>query len=342
MDKQDTPSPEWGGREGFESEMDPQQPGDLNPRSTRLRRIWKLYGRTLALILAMAAGTLCPEAQAASGLLPYLLIGMLFFAFLDISITRESFHGSILAIFFANLAIPFGVFFLLRGMDPELALVGFLTAVAPTATATPVIVSYLHGRVDYVLPSVLLTNIGIALILPFALPWVAGATVRITTGEILPPVLLVMFAPLALAFLLRRFLPAVQRFLLPGKALSFPIWLLMLFIVTSKASAFLQTNTGTSVERLVWIALISLATCTVNFALGAWIGGRSFRREASQALGQKNNSFTIWIALAYLHPLVALGPTFYVLYHNLYNGYLLSRHERTRIPSDLQSRPDGS
>lgn len=301
---------------------------DADSRPSRWQRIWRLYGRTLALILAMAAGALCPEAQGASGLLPYLLMGMLFFAFLDITITRESFHASILIIFLANIAIPLTIFFLFREFDPEVALVGFLTAIAPTATATPVIVSYLRGRVDYVLPCVLLTNIGIALILPFLLPWVAGATVHITTGEVLPPVLMVMFVPLGLAFFLRKFLPSVQRFLLPGKNLSFPIWLAMLFIVTSKASAFLQSTAGFSVSQLLWIAFVSLVICAVNFGLGALIGGRNFRREGSQALGQKNNSFTVWVALTYLTPLAALGPTFYVLFHNLYNGFQLYAAER--------------
>jgi BASS family bile acid:Na+ symporter len=301
-----------------------------NPASppSPLTNFWRLYGRTLALILAMIAGSMVPEAESASSLLPYLLMGMLFFAFIDITITRESFHVSMLFIFLANLAIPLAIFFLLRPIDPVVALVGFLTAVAPTATATPVIVSYLRGRVDYVLPCVLLTNIGIALILPFLLPWVAGATVHINTGEILPPVLEVMFVPLGLAFLLRKFFPAVQRFLLPGKVLSFPIWLAMLFIVTSRASAFLQSTSGFSIDQLIWIAFISLIICVVNFGVGALIGGRHFRREGSQALGQKNNSFTVWIALTYLNPLAALGPTFYVLYHNLYNGLQLYRAER--------------
>lgn len=296
---------------------------------SRWARLWRLYGRTLALFLAMAVGALFPQGQAASGIVPYLLMGMLFFAFLDISFTRESFHASILWVFLANLAVPLAVYFLIRGLDPDLALVGFLTAIAPTATATPVIVSYLNGRVDYVLPLVLVTNVGIALILPFALPWVAGATVHITTAEVLPSVLEVMFVPLILAFVLRKFLPPVQRFLLPAKVISFPIWLTMLFIVMAKASAFLQSNSGTPPIRLAWIALISLGSCIVNFALGAWIGGPVFRREASQSLGQKNNSFTIWIALTYLNPLAALGPTFYVLYHNLYNGYQLYERERS-------------
>ncbi len=59
------------------------------------------------------------------------------------------------------------------------------------------------------------------------------------------------------------------------------------------------------------------------------IGGREFAREASQSLGQKNTSFTIYLALTYANPLVALGPTCYVLWHNLWNSWQLhqSRHQ---------------
>jgi bile acid:Na+ symporter, BASS family len=299
------------------------------PAPSRWMRLWRLYGRTLALILAMAAGAFFPAAQSASGWIPYLLMGMLFFAFLDVSISRESFHWSLLAIFLVNILLPLAVFLLVRAADPGLALVGYLTAVTPTATAAPVIVGFLRGRVDYVVTAVLLTNVGVALMLPFTLPWVAGATVRISTTEVLPPVLEVMFIPLGLALFSRLLPRPAQNFFRRGKLVAFPLWLLVLFLVTSKASAFLLDNRSLLGWTLLSIALLSLAICALNFALGGWIGGRAFRREASQALGQKNNSFTIWVALAYLNPLAALGPTCYVIYHNLYNGYQLYEQERT-------------
>ena len=70
--------------------------------------------------------------------------------------------------------------------------------------------------------------------------------------------------------------------------------------------------------------------CILNFRLGGLLGGERFRQEASQSLGQKNNSFVIWIALTFINPLVAMGPTFYILYHNLYNSWQIYRFERQR------------
>ena len=38
----------------------------------------------------------------------------------------------------------------------------------------------------------------------------------------------------------------------------------------------------------------------------------------------------IWVALTFINPLVAMGPTFYILYHNLYNSWQIYRFERRR------------
>jgi BASS family bile acid:Na+ symporter len=115
-----------------------------------------------------------------------------------------------------------------------------------------------------------------------------------------------------------------------GKPFSFYVWLLALFVVTAESSHFLRNDTTIPARTLLSIAAISLVICILNFGVGALIGGKGFRREASQALGQKNNSFTIWVALAFINPVVALGPTCYVLYHNAYNSLQLMAFERTR------------
>jgi BASS family bile acid:Na+ symporter len=81
------------------------------------------------------------------------------------------------------------------------------------------------------------------------------------------------------------------------------------------------------------IAFVSLVICIVNFGLGALLGGREHWQEASQALGQKNLSFVIWIALTFVNPLVAMGPMFYILYHHSYNSWLIYQFERKRALS---------
>jgi BASS family bile acid:Na+ symporter len=139
-----------------------------------------------------------------------------------------------------------------------------------------------------------------------------------------------MFVPLLLARLVSHLPPAAQGFFRKGKQFSFPIWLLNLFIISANASNFLRSEQPNSLFTLLIIALISLVLCILNFGVGALLGGPRNWQEASQSLGQKNLSFVIWIALTFINPLVAMGPTFYILYHHLYNSWSIYRFEKRR------------
>jgi BASS family bile acid:Na+ symporter len=278
----------------------------------------------------MALGALLPQFHVYSYLIRYLLMGMLFFAYLDIRIERRAFHPGVLWVLAANLAVAFLAYGLLAPFDLILALAAFITAVAPTAISSSVIVSFIEGRVEYVASAVLLTNVSVALLLPFVLPLVAGTSMEVSTWEVLGPVLVTMFVPLALARLARRLPPGIQAAAVRGKPLAFPLWLANLFIVSANASHFLRSGASGSLRSLLQVALISLVICVINFGLGALIGGRRHWQEFSQALGQKNNSFAIWVALTFLSPLIAIGPTAYVLYHNLYNSFQIYLFEKRR------------
>jgi BASS family bile acid:Na+ symporter len=290
----------------------------------------KIYGKVIALLLTMALGALLPQFHTLSFLIQYLLMAMLFFAFLDIDIHPQSFQKGVVWVLLANLSVAFVGYWLVSFFDINLALAAFMTAIAPTAISSPVIISFIEGRVEYLVASVLLTNVSMALVVPVALPFLVGAAVKISIWEVLQPVLIVMFVPLILARFAMRLPQKAQALIRKGKPFSFPIWLLNLFIISAKAADFLRNEHSASLTALAAVALISLAICMVNFALGAWLGGRQYWQESSQALGQKNNSFVIWVALTFLNPLVAMGPTFYVLYHNLYNSWQIYLFEKRR------------
>jgi BASS family bile acid:Na+ symporter len=211
-----------------------------------------------------------------------------------------------------------------------LALAAFMTAIAPTAIAAPVIIGFIQREVAYVVTAVMLTNIASAVIVPIALPSLLGAAVKISVWEVLRPVLLVMFVPLILSRLAARLPRAAQDIIRKGKTVSFPLWLVNLFLISANASDFLRNGNTDSVSRLALIALVSLIICIVNFGTGALLGGRSHWQEASQSLGQKNLSFVIWIALTFINPLVAMGPTFYILYHHAYNSWSIYQFEKRR------------
>jgi BASS family bile acid:Na+ symporter len=288
-------------------------------------------GKGLSLFFTMLVGAIVPQAHVLSFLIQYLLMVMLFFAFLDIEFKPQMLRKSVLWVLFANVTVAFVVYGLLLPFNLTLALAGFMTAIAPTAIAAPVIISLIEREVEYVVASVILTNIATALVVPVALPSLLGAEIQISVWEVLRPVLTVMFVPLLLSQLVKLLPARALTFIRKGKSSMFFIWLANLFIISANASDFLRNGDSGSISILAFIALISLVVCIVNFGVGALLGGRSHWQESSQSLGQKNLSFVIWVALTFINPLVAMGPMFYIVYHHIYNSWSIYRFEGRRI-----------
>ena len=302
----------------------------MTEKLSQLRLFLKTQSKGYALLLIMLMGALLPQFSSVSFLIQYLLMAMLFFAFLDIEFKPQSFQKSVLWILLANVAVAFLSYMLLAQFDIMLALAAFMTAIAPTAIAAPVIIGFIEREVEYVVVSVILTNVANAVIVPLALPSLLGAEIQISVWEVLQPVLVVMFVPLILARLVSYLPSRAQTIIRKRKSFSFPIWLVNLFIISANASNFLRHENTDSISALIIIALVSLVICIINFGVGALLGGRSHWQEASQSLGQKNLSFVIWIALTFINPLVAMGPMFYILYHHLYNSWSIYQFGRKR------------
>jgi BASS family bile acid:Na+ symporter len=292
------------------------------------------YFRTTSLLLAIAGGALVPQGHVASGAVRWIIMVMLFLVFLQTKFTKNSIHRSHLLILAANIAMGFsawGLGGLIGG--PQVALALFFAGITPTATAAPVIVGFLKGRVDYAIAAFLLTNLCIAALMPALLPLVLGKATPDVFIHICGTVLLVVFVPMALAWLIRLVYPAASSWPKRTGNLSFLLWVTALFLITSNASHFLRSQANLPGVILLEIGVLSAVVCAANFALGHLLGGREYSREASQVLGQKNTTFTIYLAMTYANPLVALGPTFYVLWHNIWNSWQLHRINSAELES---------
>jgi len=287
-------------------------------------------GKVVSLLVTMVIGALIPQAQVLTFMVQYLLMTMLFFAFLDLPAKELSLHPGVFKVLLANLLLGIGWYFLFSLVDHELAMTAFIIAMAPTAISSTVIVGFIRGKVDFMVAAVLLTNIVAALAIPFILPNVVGTSVHISTWDVLLPVLITMFVPLILARLSTRLPEKAQVVLRTGKKLSFIVWLSNLFIISAKASYFMINERSGSLILFFQVAGVALLICIVNFVIGAILGGKDYWQESSQALGQKNTSFAIWIALAFMSPLVAMGPTIYTFFHHLYNTWQIYRFEKRK------------
>jgi len=298
--------------------------------------------RTGAILAAMIFGALVPAASEFAWAIRWLIMTMLFLVFLQTRVTWSSLHPTHGLLLLANVLMGFiawGAGWILGGR--EVALAAFFAGITPTATAAPVIVSFLKGRVDYVVVAFVLTNLAISLLMPALLPWVVGKTSPDLFAQVTKSVGLVVFVPLGCAWLLRRVYPPSVVWPRRLGGVSFGVWLIALSLITANASAFIRSQDDASTGLVAKIVLISLAICVGNFLLGRLIGGREFAREASQALGQKNTTLTIYLALTYASPLIALGPTAYVLWHNLWNSWQIHRAGLVpRVHRITPSKPD--
>ncbi|MEY4005335.1 MAG: hypothetical protein RLZZ221_1431 [Verrucomicrobiota bacterium] len=291
--------------------------------------LMKGFTRTAAILGAFVLGGLLPQAAPFAWLIRWLVMTMLFLVFLQTRLSRSALHRTHFILLAVNLALGFAAWrigLILGG--PEVGLAAFFCGITPTAIAAPVIVSFLGGAVDYAVASFLLTNVTIAALLPVILPVVLGRATPEAFAQVAGSIGLVVFVPFALAHLLRAVHPAARSWPSRLRDTSFGLWVTSIFLISAKTSQFIRENSAGAQGVVAAIALASFLVCVASFALGRVIGGRSFPREASQCLGQKNTTFTIYLALAYSSPLVALGPTFYVLWHNLWNSWQLHRAGR--------------
>jgi BASS family bile acid:Na+ symporter len=251
---------------------------------------------------------------------------LLLFAFLNHKISRSIIKKTHFYILAANLIIPFIFYFALRGVDSNLALAAFLTGISPTAVSAPAVIHQLKGKVEFATFSVLLTNLVTSLLIPFLLPFVIGSHVEMSTTSVLLPVLVVLAVPLVIVQLLKRFYNRAIVWLDGKRELTYYILLFAVFLATSKASHFIVEEYSGPKQIIFFIALISMIICAFCFYTGYRLGGKEYRQEAMQSLGQKNNSLTVWIGLTFINPLTALGPVFYILCHNIIISYQLYRN----------------
>src|SRR5215212_2968429 len=184
---------------------------------SNFRSLWKSYNKVFSLSLMIVLGVVFPQFHGLSVYIQYLLMAMLFFSFLDIEIRPQSFQKGVIWLVLANMLIGFIGYWILRPIDLNLALAAFITGIAPTATAAPVIISFINGQVEYVVGAVLLSNVAMSFVLPITLPFLVGDVVQISVWQVLKPVLVTMFVPLLLAQLSKILSPKTQAVIRNGK-----------------------------------------------------------------------------------------------------------------------------
>ena len=204
-------------------------------------------------------------------------------------------------------------------------------AVCPCAAAAVVVAQKLGGDVEETTAYTLLSNVIAAAVIPATFPFVecgTGVSFAAAATAIMTHSVAVLVVPMALAYVVKRWLRPLHRAVVGVKDLSYYIWAVLLaLVVVVTVGGIIGSNV--SLALLLTIAVSALTLCLIQFAAGRHTGRRYSRTaECGQSLGQKNSSFAIWIAATFLSPLAALGPGCYMVWQNIVNSAEIWHHHR--------------
>lgn len=251
---------------------------------------------------------------------------MLFFSFLKMNVAVSDLTINHFYVLIANISIPLLFYFILyESGNSQLAQIAFITGIAPTAIASPIIINLLNGKIEFTVISILITNFIIAFLLPFLIPIMLNGSSSITFSDVLVPVAQIFLIPVFISFILKKYFKKIKTNLEGFNKYVFYVLLLNINLGTAKASYYIRENLSFADSIIYKIALVSFLLCFIFFYLGKLLSPKNLAAEGSQSLGQKNNGFTVWVALSFISPLAVLGPVFYILFQNFYISWQLHK-----------------
>ncbi|MDO4628757.1 MAG: hypothetical protein Q4C70_06200 [Planctomycetia bacterium] len=296
--------------------------------SSKFLKFYRSYG----LFFSIAVGCCSPFLHVISErCFAYFLMPMLFFVFVRIQAPFHAVRWSHVLFLLWNFLFPCGVFVFLRflGFSIDFAMAGFMAAVTPTGTAAPVVMTFLRGNMEYVVMAFLLSTLVFTFAIPFMFPFFYGVPTPGLSMIILKKVAGVVLLPMMLAIFCRLRYPKSQEWGAKAQDFSFMMWQILIILICAQMSHSVLEN-RVVLHAIPQVFLISVSVCFLNFASGRLLGGKTYSRECSQALGQKNCSLTILVAIMYANPIVALGPSLYIMCHNTWNAIQIAHEQKAR------------
>lgn len=262
--------------------------------------------------------------------LPYFIFLMLYFSFnsLDVKTMRFTMFDFWLLLF--QLVVSTAVYFAIKPFSEDIAQGAFVTVLAPTAAAAIAVSLILGANIGMMSTYLIACNLMVAIAAPLAFSLIKpGISFWMSFLAILGKVFPLLIAPFLLALLTRWLLPKANAYINRHKNISFYVWAVSLTVVISRAIEQLMDQFYEHRVIFLWMVIISIFLCFLQFLVGHFIGKRYGDRIAGgQALGQKNTVLAIWMAQTFLDPLSCIVPTLYVIWQNLYNSFQMMQKEK--------------
>ncbi len=272
-----------------------------------------LYGSLLA-------GIFFPGPSAiVSGTIKYLMMTMLFLAFIKISpadvgrALMSNWAGMIWGTLLRLVFAPAVAYWITLALYPPLALPILLLAGVSTGVSSPFFTSLCRGNISYCLVMAVVTSLILPISLPAMVKVLAHATLDYDLTAMALFLAMIIFVPLGAAFVFRALAPGLIE---PMNRMSYPISLVVVaginFGALGRYVPYLKTNP----EQILYCAVFSIGLALVLAILG-WSSSRTRnwadRVAASGSQVWVNNILIIALAVYINEPLAATLSVFYLV-----------------------------
>lgn len=259
-------------------------------------------------------------------LTPSLIFAQLLLTFCRIDVRQIAFRRWHLWLLAVQLVGCVGGYFALKCASFQLAQAAMVCFICPTATAAAVITAKLKGSAETIISYTILINLVTAIFVPLVFPLIheqPDLSFARAMWLILCKVFPLLICPFLLAQVFHFLTPRIYTWLRQHSGLAFYIWSIALAMVMGKTAKSIADDSGHFVQ-IVWLSVVGLVACCIQFAAGKKIGGMHGERiSGGQAIGQKNTVLAIWLAYTYLDPITSVAPGSYVLWQNTINSWQL-------------------
>lgn len=291
------------------------------------------YILPIAIVLGLLLHRFCATFSVA---VPYLIFSILLLTFAAVDVRKLKFSPMFVWILLFQVVVSISLYALLKSLDvsPVIAEGVMMAALCPVASSVAVVSCMLGADRQTVTSFTIIGNLVISIVAPayFTLIGVhPELSFMASFLSILRRVGVVIGLPFFIALILQLWLPKANRVLSRYKGLSFYLWSVALLFTIGQTIDFIFLHGEGNWNVILWLGVVSLLFCAVQFALGKWIGSKYGDTIAGgQLLGQKNTAMGIWMANHYLHPLTSVVLAFYAILQNLFNSWQIWRHDRKK------------
>jgi len=259
-------------------------------------------------------------------LAPALIFAQLLLTFCKVNPREFRFRGWHWIHLTVQLVLSIAIYLAIAPFSQIVAQGAMVCLICPTATAAAVVTQKLGGNSETLITYTLLVNLLCAIYVPLVFPLVhpnEGLTFVHAFLLILSKVFPLLICPFLVAQFLRFVWKSAHAWLKEHAGMAFYIWAVALAMVMGKTAKSIVDDSD-NMQLVLWLALVSLVACCLQFAIGKYFGTKyDDRISGGQALGQKNTVLAIWMAYTYLDPLCSVAPGAYVLWQNTINSYQL-------------------